>query len=95
MNLRPLDNRVVLKPIEEDNKSAGGIVIPDTAKKAPTRGTVEAVGPGRLLKDGTRAPVQLKTGDIVWFEKYAGADVEIDRVMYKILEETEIFAVES
>jgi chaperonin GroES len=94
MKLRPLDDRVVISPLEEASVTKGGIVIPDAAKEKPTRGTVVAVGPGRLLKDGTRAPVQVQPKDLVWYSKYAGADVEVEGVKFKVIAETEILAKE-
>jgi len=93
MNIRPLDDRVVVKPVEEDEVTAGGIVLPDTAKEKPIRGTVEAVGPGKLMDNGDRSSPSLSVGDVVIFGKYGGMEVKIDGVEYKILREDDILAV--
>ena len=78
INLNPLDDRVVIKRLEADEKTAGGIVLPDTAKEKPQKGEVLAVGPGKLLDNGKRAPVEVKPGDIVLFGKYSGNEVELE-----------------
>jgi chaperonin GroES len=91
-SLRPLDDRVVLKILESEDVSAGGIVLPDTAKEKPQRGKVAAVGEGKLTKDGNRIKPDVKKGDIVLFGKYAGSDVKVDGEDYKILHENEILA---
>ena len=72
LKVRPLDDRVVVEPLEADEKTAGGILLPDTARDKPQRGKVLAVGPGKLLKDGTRRPLQVKEGDTVLFTIWAG-----------------------
>ena len=90
--IRPLEDRVVIKQIEAEEKTAGGIVLPDTAKEKPQRGKVTAVGVGRLLKNGTRAKPNLRIGDEVIFGKYAGTEVTVDEVEYKILRESEVLA---
>jgi chaperonin GroES len=72
MKIRPLGDRVVIRRVEEQEKTAGGILLPDTAKKKPQKGKVLAVGPGKLLKDGTRRPLQVKEGDTVLFTSWAG-----------------------
>ena len=90
--IRPIDDRVVLKVLDAEEVSAGGIVRPDSAREKPQRGKVTAVGNGRLLDDGTRAAMDVKTGDIVLFGKYAGSDVKIAGDEYKILRENEILA---
>ena len=92
MALRPLDDRVVLKVMDAEEKTAGGIVLPDTAREKPQRGKVTAVGEGRLLKDGKRLKPDVKKGEIVLFGKYTGSDVVIDGVEFKIMRETEILA---
>ncbi|GIW94934.1 MAG: 10 kDa chaperonin 1 [Pirellulaceae bacterium] len=92
LKLRPLDDRVVVEPIEAEEYTAGGIVLPDTAKEKPQRGTVLAVGPGRLLDNGQRAEVSVAVGDQVIYAKYGGSDVEIDGKEYKILRESDILA---
>jgi len=93
MKLRPLDDRVVVKPEEAEEKTAGGIVLPDTAKEKPMKGKVIAVGEGKLLENGNRVPVAVKKGETVLYGKYAGSDVEIDQVEYKILRESEILGI--
>jgi chaperonin GroES len=91
-SLRPLDDRVVLKVLDAEEKTAGGILLPDTAKEKPQRGKVTAVGNGRLGKDGKRLALDVKKGDVVLFGKYAGSDVKVDGQDYKILRESEILA---
>ena len=92
MALKPLDDRIVLKVLESEEVSRGGIVLPDTAKEKSTRGKVTAVGEGRRLEDGKRAKPELKKGDVVIFGKYAGADVQVDGEDYKIVRETDVLA---
>ena len=91
--IKPLDDRIVIEVIEAEERTAGGIVLPDAAREKPQRGRVSAVGAGRVLKSGQRAPVELKAGDHVLFGKYAGSDVTINQVEYKILRESEILAL--
>ena len=91
-NLRPLDDRVVLKVLDAEEMSSGGIVLPDTAKEKPQRGKVTAVGEGKLQKDGKRIKPDVKKGDVVLFGKYAGSDVKVGGEDYKILRESEILA---
>ena len=93
MSLRPLHDRVVVKRIEEEEKTQGGIVIPDTAKEKPTRAEVVAVGEGKLLKDGRVRPVEVKPGDRVLFGKYAGTEFEMDGTDYVVMREDDIMAV--
>lgn len=92
MQLKPLDDRVVVEPLDAETTTAGGIVLPDTAKEKPQRGTVRAVGPGRLLESGARVPVALATGDEVLFSKYGGTDIEVEGKEVKILRESDILA---
>lgn len=92
MGLRPIDDRVVIKPLEAEETSPGGIVLPDTAKEKPQRGEVVAVGEGKLNDDGTRVPLELKKGDIVIFGKYSGTDLKLDGEEYKIMRESEVLA---
>ncbi len=92
INLRPLDDRVVVEPVEAEETTAGGIVLPDTAKEKPQRGTVLAVGPGKLLDSGDRGELSVRVGDEVIYGKYAGSDIEIDGREVKILRETDILA---
>jgi len=91
-SLRPLDDRVVLKVLDAEEKTAGGILLPDTAKEKPQRGKVTAVGSGKLGKDGKRIALDVKKGDVVLFGKYAGSDVKVDGEDYKIVRENEILA---
>ncbi|MFN5300245.1 MAG: co-chaperone GroES [Planctomycetaceae bacterium] len=92
MTLKPLDDRVVVQPVEAEEKTAGGIVLPDAAKEKPQRGTVKAVGPGRLLETGERCPLSVAVGDQVLFSKYGGTDIEVDGKEVKILRESDILA---
>jgi len=89
---RPLDDRIVVEVLEAEEKSAGGILLPDAAKEKPQRGRVTAVGPGRLLKSGSRAEPSIKKGDTVIFGKYAGTDVRVGGDEFKILKENEVLA---
>ena len=89
MKIRPLEDRVVVEPLEAEEKTRGGIVLPDTAKEKPQQGKVLAVGPGRMLDSGERAAPAVKKGDIVIFAKYGGAEIELDRKEYKILRESD------
>ncbi len=93
LNLKPLADRVVIKKLEAEEKTAGGIVIPDTAKEKPQQGEVIAVGPGKTGEDGKKQPMELKQGDKVLFAKYSGTEVKIDGVEYTILGEKDILAV--
>jgi chaperonin GroES len=90
--IRPLDDRVVLKILEAEEMTVGGIVLPDTAKEKPQRGKVAAVGDGTRTKSGERIKPDVKKGDTVLFGKYAGTDIEIDGQEYKIVRENEILA---
>ena len=92
IKLRPLDDRVVVEPNEAEEVTAGGIVLPDTAKDKPQRGTVIAVGPGKLLDSGERGTLSVSVGDEVIYGKYSGSEVEIDGREVKILRETDILA---
>ncbi|MCS7239036.1 MAG: co-chaperone GroES [Thermoguttaceae bacterium] len=92
INLKPLDDRVVVEPLEAEERTPGGIVLPDTAKEKPQRGTVLAVGPGKLLEDGRRSTMSVAVGDEVIFGKYAGTDIEIDGREIKIIRESDILA---
>jgi chaperonin GroES len=93
MKLRPLDERVVIKQSEAEEKTSGGIILPDTAKEKPQMGKIVAVGPGKLLDDGKRAKMTLKKNDTVLYPKYIGNDVEIDGDKYVILKETDILGI--
>jgi chaperonin GroES len=93
MKARPLHDRVLLKRIEEKEEVKGGIIIPDTAKEKPMEGEVISVGPGKMMEDGKRSPMDVKAGDRVLFGKYAGSEIKIDDVEYVIMREEEILAV--
>jgi chaperonin GroES len=93
MNLKPLGDRVVLKPVDREEMTKSGIVIPDTAKEKPQEGIVEAVGTGRLLDSGQRVPMELKVGDKVLYAKYAGSEFKPDDVEYLIVSEKDVLAV--
>ncbi len=93
MKIRPLADRVIVERIEAENKTAGGIVLPDTAKEKPQRGKVISVGEGKLLDDGSKSKMQVKKGDEVLFTSYAGTEVKIDGKEYLIMEESDIMAV--
>jgi chaperonin GroES len=92
INLRPLDDRVVVEPVEAEEVTAGGIVLPDTAKEKPQRGTVLAIGPGKLLDSGQRGELSVAVGDEVIYGKYSGSDVKVDKREVKILRESDILA---
>ena len=92
MAIRPLDDRVVLKILDAEDTSAGGILLPDSAKEKPQQGKVTAVGAGMRTKDGKRVKPDVKKGDIVLFGKYAGSDVTVNGTEFKILRESEILA---
>ena len=92
MKINPLDDRVVVRPNEAEETTAGGIVLPDAAKEKQQRGTVIAVGPGRMLDSGERSAVSVKIGDQVLFGKYGGTEIEIDGEEVKILRESDILA---
>jgi chaperonin GroES len=92
IKIRPLDDRVVVEPLEAEEKTAGGILLPDTAKQKPQRGRVVAVGPGKLLDSGTRATLSVSPGDEVIYGRYAGSDIQVERKEIKILRESDILA---
>jgi chaperonin GroES len=91
--LRPLGDRVVVRPTEQEEVTASGIVLPDTAKEKPQRGQVIAVGPGRISDDGSRLPMDVKDGEEVLFAKYAGTEVKVGEDEYLIISEKDILAV--
>ena len=93
MKVKPLYDRVLVKRIEEKEQRRGGIIIPDTAKEKPMEGKVVAVGAGRLNKDGSRAPLEVKTGDRVLFGKYAGQEIKIDDKEHVIIKEDEVLGI--
>lgn len=93
MAIKPLEDRVLVKPIESESKTASGIFLPETAKEKPVRGTVVATGPGKRLDNGKRAEMSVKNGSIVVYGKYAGTEVEIKGVKHLILRESELLGV--
>ena len=93
MNIRPLQDRLVVKRMEEERTSAGGIVIPDSATEKPSRGEVLAVGNGKVLESGERFPLDVKKGERILFGKYAGTDIKIDGEEHLILREDDIIAI--
>lgn len=92
IKIRPLDDRVVVEPVEAEETTAGGIVLPDTAREKPQRGKILAVGPGRLLDSGERAEMSVAVGDEVIYGKYGGTDIEVNGEEVKILRESDILA---
>ncbi len=92
LTVEPLDDRVVVKPLEAEEKTAGGIVLPDTAQEKPQRGEVIAIGPGRLLDSGERATLDVAVGDVILYGKYSGTDVKIAGEDRLILRESDILA---
>ena len=92
INLKPLEDRIVVQPVEAEEKTAGGLFLPDTAKEKPQRGTVIAVGPGKTLDSGSRAEMSVAVGDEVIYGKYSGSDIEVDGQEIKILRESDVLA---
>lgn len=92
LNLRPLDDRVVVEPLAAEEVTAGGIVLPDSAQEKPQRGKIVAVGSGKLLDSGNRGELSVGVGDEVIYGKYGGSEVEVDGNEYKILRESDILA---
>ena len=93
MKIRPLNDRVLVLRIDEEEKTSGGIIIPDTAKEKPQEGKVVAVGPGKLDEDGKRMPLEVKKDDRVLFGKYSGTDIKIDGVEHLIMKEDDILGI--
>lgn len=93
MTVRPMDDRVLVKPIEQEEKTASGLYLPESAKERPVRGKVVAVGPGKRLDNGGRAQPGVKKGDTVVYGKYAGTEVEVKGVEHLILREAELLGV--
>lgn len=94
MQLKPLNDRVIVSPLAAEVKTAGGVILPDTAKEKPTKGKVVAAGPGRQLEDGKRVALAVKTGDVVWYGKYSGTEVKVGGEELKILREEDILGIE-
>jgi len=93
MKIRPLADKVLVKRLEAENKTTGGIVLPDTAKEKPQKGKVVSVGEGKLLDDGTRQKMQVKAGDTILFTSYAGTEVKISSTEYLIMDQGDIMAI--
>jgi chaperonin GroES len=93
MKLRPLDDRIVIKQSEAEEKTSGGIILPDAAREKPQIGTVVATGPGKILDDGSRGTMSVKNKDEVIYAKYIGSDVEIDGEKYVILKESDVLGI--
>lgn len=95
MNFRPLHDRVLVQPLDGEEKTAGGIIIPDTAKEKPSEGKIIAAGPGAKTEDGKILPMEVKVGDLVLFGKWSGTEVKIDGVEYSIMKESDIMGIMS
>lgn len=93
MKIRPLQDRIVVKRLEEEEQTKGGIIIPDTAKEKPIEGKVIAVGNGKLLENGTRVPLEVKVGDRILFGKYAGTEVKISGEEHLIMREDDVLGI--
>ena len=93
MAIRPLHDRLIVKRLEEEEKTKGGIIIPDSAKEKPAEGKVIAVGAGRLKKDGTKLPMEVKKGDRILFAKYGGTEVKIDGEEHLIMKEEDVLGI--
>lgn len=93
MNVKPLGDRIVVERIEQDEKTAGGIIIPDTAKEKPQKGKVIAAGPGARDEDGKRIPMEVKVGDVVLFTKWGGTEYKEGNVEYLILKESDVIGI--
>lgn len=93
MKLQPLGDRLVVKPMEAEETTAGGIVLPDTAKEKPQKGEVIAVGPGKMLENGKIEPMEVKVGDTIYYAKYGGSEIKIGTEEYVILRQDDVLAV--
>ncbi|MDP2798868.1 MAG: co-chaperone GroES [Deltaproteobacteria bacterium] len=93
MKIRPLQDRIVVKRLEEEDKTKGGIIIPDTAKEKPIEGKVIAVGNGKVMENGTRVPLEVKAGDRILFGKYSGTEVKIDGEEHLIMREDDVLGI--
>jgi chaperonin GroES len=93
MKVRPLNDRIIVKRLEEEEKTKGGIIIPDSAKEKPIEGKVIAVGDGRINKDGKKIPMEIKKGDRVLFAKYGGTEIKMDGEEYLMMKEDDVLAV--
>ena len=93
MKIRPLQDRVIVKRVEEEERTKGGIIIPDTAKEKPQEGQIIAVGPGKVTDDGTKIPMEVKVGDRILFGKYSGTEIKIDGEEHLIMREDDILGI--
>jgi len=93
MKLKPLSDRVIVKPVEEREEKKGGIIIPDTAKEKPVQGDIVAVGPGKHADDGRMLPLEVKVGDRILYGKYSGTEVDVDDQKLLVMKETDIYAI--
>ena len=93
MNLKPIGDRIVVKPLEAEEITKGGIILPDSAKEKPQKGKVVAIGAGRILDNGTRVPVEVKDGDTIIYSKYGGTEVKFEGEEYLIVNERDILAI--
>lgn len=93
MSIRPLGDKLVIKIIDDEEQTSGGIFIPDSAKEKPQKGEVVAVGTGKTLDNGEKEPMEVKVGEIVLYAKYAGTDIKVDNVMYKILSVRDVLGI--
>ncbi len=93
MQFKPLFNNILVQRLDEENKTAGGIIIPDTAKEKPSKGKVIAVGEGAFNETGNRVPLQVAVGDIVMFSKWGGTDIKLDSVDYVIMKDTDVLGI--
>jgi chaperonin GroES len=93
MNIKPLADRVIIRPSPAEEKTKGGIILPDTAKEKPVVGEIVAVGPGKVTDDGKKVPPEVKVGDKVLYGKYSGTEVTIEGEQYLIMREADIFAI--
>jgi chaperonin GroES len=93
MNIKPLADRILVKPLEAEEKTKGGIIIPDNAKEKPQKGEVVAVGPGKIADNGQKITMELKKGDKVLYGKYSGTEVTVDSQEYLIVKESDVLAV--
>ena len=93
VNLKPLADRVIVKPMETEEITKGGIIVPDTAKEKPIEGTIVAIGPGKITEDGKQVKLEVKEGDKVLYGKYSGTEVTVEGEEYLIMRESDIFAI--
>jgi len=91
--IRPLGEKVLIKRVEAEEMTRGGIVLPDSAKEKPRRGTILAIGDGKVLDDGSRAKFQVKTGDVVLFSSYGGTEIKVDGEEYMLMDESDVLAI--